>query len=114
MSQASLLRKSLLYYFLATSLIISFLIYNLFKGEYSILNSATFKQELSDKITELENTKAERLYYENKLDKLDPRNNFDLDLVDEEVRKNLFYHKKDEFVILIKDLKKEGILGPDD
>lgn len=81
--------------------LITYFCYHSIKGDRGILAFVTLDKELIELRKELDLIKTERTYLEHKVNLLKP-NSLDLDLLEEQIRKNLGYAKPNEVIYLQK------------
>ncbi len=85
-------------------LIISYFIFQLFIGKYNILSTNKKKTELQGLINEYEFNKADLILYEQKIKALDHKN-IDEDVLEGEMKKQLYYTKPNEIMIILPSKK---------
>lgn len=80
--------------------IICYIGYHIFNGEYGIMSYTSIKKELFHKQIEYQNSLNETTKIQNKINGL-KIDNLDLDLFEEEFKKNTGFISKNEIVIFI-------------
>jgi len=88
--------------------LIFYTIYHICSGNYTITNYSSKQKLIESKNVALLNSKKELDSIKNKIDNLQD-SNLDADLLDEEIRKNTGYAKKNEIIIYSDDLEKSGL-----
>lgn len=86
-------------------LIIFYIIYHLYNGNYGLKNYMSKHIIIEQKNLDAQKIEKEISAMSNKIEKLQV-NNLDSDLLDEEIRKNTGYAKKNEMVIYSNELAK--------
>ncbi len=86
--------------------LISYFIYHIVFNDYGIFNYRKFYEVYGNKKLELKKTEQEFNRKQNKVKRLQV-NNLDLDLFDEEIRKNLGIVGENEIVLFTNDIKAE-------
>ena len=90
-------RKSFTVIFICLSIVVYFIIYSIF-GNRGILDYFHLKQQLEEKSLESKQLSTQIQNKENRVKRMQD-NSLDLDLLDEEVRKNIGQAKKNEIII---------------
>lgn len=89
-----------------TLLLISYVIYHLYIGNYGFRSYLTKQNRINQKNIEYTKIENDVKDIKNKIENLQD-NNLDSDLLDEEIRKNTGYAKQNEVIIYSNDLDKD-------
>lgn len=84
-------------------LLITYVSYHLYNGNYGFKNYINKQNIINQKNIDSKKIEKEVNLIQNKINRLQD-NNLDSDLLDEEIRKNTSYAKKNEIIIFSKDL----------
>ena len=102
MNKSVILKNKIILYlsFLITFFIFIYLVYFLINGQRGLLKYFYLTKQNQEYSQTLAKLKIENLYYNDRINRLQP-NTVDLDFLDEQVRKKLGFIDKNEIVIIL-------------
>ena len=102
MNKSVILKNKIILYlsFLITFFIFIYLVYFLINGQRGLLKYFYLTKQNQEYSQTLAKLKVENLYYNDRINRLQP-NTVDLDFLDEQVRKKLGFIDKNEIVIIL-------------